>query len=62
MPTGDTIPEVLVLHSDKEDDVGVKADVLGVSTSTLGEEPVVTMRELWSYYCEYHGGFPLPLQ
>lgn len=61
MPTENSIPEILVLHSDKEDDDGIKADVLGVTTSTPNE-PVVTMRELWSYYCEWRGGFPLPLR
>jgi len=59
MPTENSIPEILVLHSDKKDEDGVKADVLGVTTSTLSE-PVVTMRELLAYYCEFHGGFPLP--
>jgi hypothetical protein len=60
MQKENSIPEILVLHSDK-DDSEVNTDVLGVSASTLSE-PVVTVRELWGYYCECHGGFLLPLQ
>ena len=59
MPTENPIPEILVL--DKKVDDEVEVDVLGVTSSSLGE-PVMSLRELWGYYCKCHEGFPLPLQ
>lgn len=47
MATGDPLPELPVLE--KTDD-GVTSDV-SLVTSSSNDEPIVTRRELWSYYC-----------
>jgi hypothetical protein len=50
MATENPIPEFSVL--DKKDDDKATSDVWHVSPSSHGE-PIVTRRELWSYYCKH---------
>jgi hypothetical protein len=55
MPIDDVAPDLTV---DKNDD-GVISDVSDVCPSSHGE-PIVTRRELWSYYCERRRDFSIP--
>ena len=49
--------EVISPETQKDEDAA-SVSVTSVSPQSYHNEPVVTRRELWSYYCVFHYIFP----
>ena len=58
LPTLEASPVSEVISPETQKDEDASVSVTPVSPQSHHDEPVVTRRELWSYYCVFYYTFP----